>query len=52
MRIGYRYQQEEGGFFWKIAFVLLNGDFYYWNNSQFMKWGGVSFGYTFKNKIP
>ena len=50
MRIGYRYQRDDGGFFWKIAFVLLNGNFYFFNDSQFIKWGGVSFGYTFKKK--
>jgi len=56
-RIGYRYQRENGGFFFKIAYMPG-----FWFDRHYEEdriipikdftpyWGGVAFGYTFKNK--
>jgi len=48
-RIGYRYQRNNGGFFWKIAFVphfaIRETEI-----SPIIPSAGVAFGYTFKNK--
>ena len=39
--IGYRYQQNDGGFMWRVGFtpVLFSGEFY--------PYGGISFGFSF-----
>ncbi|GHV43705.1 hypothetical protein FACS1894180_3590 [Bacteroidia bacterium] len=55
LRIGYRYQRENGGLFWKIAFVPLFGEGMYFpvgkeGKIPFFPSFGVSIGYTFKNK--
>ena len=55
-RIGYRYQRENGGFFFKIAYM--SGFFFekHYDDEvipirDFIPyWGGVAFGYTFKHK--
>ena len=46
IRIGYRYQRENGGFFWKITIVPTYeiGDLF-----LPMPIPGIAFGYTFKN---
>jgi len=44
IRIGYRYQKSEGGFFWKIAFVPT---FFSELNFRILPWAGVAFGFTF-----
>jgi len=56
-RIGYRYQRENGGFFFKIAYMpsfffhLHNEEGYNSVIREFVPyWGGVAFGYTLKNK--
>jgi len=52
LRVGYRYQKPEGGFFFKIGFVPLY-DFYVENpapDAPHYTWflsGGIGFGYTF-----
>ena len=40
-RIGYRYQQPNGGFMWKIGFTPLFG------NGVFQPWDGISLGFSF-----
>ncbi|MCL2073239.1 MAG: hypothetical protein FWH18_04925 [Marinilabiliaceae bacterium] len=55
IRIGYRYQKEQGGFFWKIAYVPFycvdEYNFYSVKGKNFaFVWCGVAFGYTFKYK--
>jgi len=49
LRIGYRYQRANGGFFWKFALVptYYHRDFYYGPIHPF---AGAAIGYTFKNK--
>lgn len=51
IRIGYRYQRNDGGFFWKIAFTPYYNKFVH-RIIEFpmMPYGGVAIGYTFKNK--
>ena len=52
-RIGYRYQREDGGFFFKIAYTPAFTDFQLLSRKEWRLmpiWGGVAFGYTFKNK--
>ena len=44
IRMGYRYQRNNGGFFWKVAFTPTVSLF------GFGPSGGVAIGYTFKNK--
>ena len=49
VRIGYRYQRNEGGFFWKIAFVpLFSKNISQVLNVPFLPSAGIAFGYTFK----
>ena len=50
LRIGYRYQKDNGGLFWKIAFVTFWGDQIWWDGYKVTPWGGVAFGYTFKKR--
>ncbi|GHV43689.1 hypothetical protein FACS1894180_3520 [Bacteroidia bacterium] len=58
LRIGYRYQRENGGLFWKIALTPLFGKgeigILSWKTGigdiHCRPWIGVSIGYTFKNK--
>ncbi|MCL2073237.1 MAG: hypothetical protein FWH18_04915 [Marinilabiliaceae bacterium] len=47
IRIGYRLQKEQGGFFWKIAYVP---SYRVEEKRISFIWGGVAFGYTFKKK--
>jgi hypothetical protein len=52
VRVGYRYQGSDiDGFFWKITFIAFfaQGKYDFWGMS-FIPFGGVSIGYTFKNK--
>ena len=54
-RIGYRYQRENGGFFFKIAYMpvfTIQENFDGENDFRGFTplWGGVAFGYTFKHK--
>ena len=54
-RIGYRYQKEDGGFFFKIAYIPAYINHYVLmpiiGDDWFMPlWAGVAIGYTFKNK--
>ena len=46
LRLGYRYQRKNGGFFFKIAFTPLLTDAFD-NQLMILPWGGVSFGFTF-----
>ncbi|MDR0830611.1 MAG: hypothetical protein LBN95_10965 [Prevotellaceae bacterium] len=58
IRVGYRYQREKGGFFFKIAYIpsfTSYGAVTFTDNENakfwFMPFGvGVAFGYTFKNR--
>jgi len=54
IRIGYRYQRDNGGLFWKIAFVPLFGEDLYFemgtSKLPFFPSVGIAFGYTFKSK--
>jgi len=53
VRIGYRYQSSDGGFFWKIATVPLFGQrlpLEIGSRLTFIPVPGVAMGYTFKNK--
>ena len=50
IRVGYRFQKEEGGYFWKIAVLGLIGDFYPLYGTYILPYAGVSFGYTFKKR--
>lgn len=49
LRIGYRYQSDNGGVFWKFALVptYYHNDYYYFPIHPF---AGAAIGYTFKNK--
>ena len=58
-RIGYRYQRENGGFYFKIAYMPgFSFERHYEGEDVvipivrdfILYWGGVAFGYTFKNK--
>ncbi len=46
-RLGYRFQKEEGGLFFKAAFtpIYFPGDGIF--GSPFLPWGGLAAGYTF-----
>ena len=52
INIGYRYQKNNGGIFWRLSLMSA----YFLNEDGFLGikfwpiWGGVSLGYTFKNK--
>ena len=46
LRIGYRYQRDNGGFFWKIAFVPM----FSIHNDAFFPSAGIAIGYTFKSR--
>ena len=53
VRVGYRFQKSEGGYFWKIGYVALFGEAIrgeMWRSFPFVPWSGVAWGYTFKNK--
>ena len=49
MRVGYRYQEPEGGFFFRAGLMYFMID---WTNLQHgyaaIPWGGISLGYTLK----
>jgi hypothetical protein len=47
IRLGYRFQKDEGGLFFKAAFtpLYIPGDGFY--GYPFLPWGGLSAGYTF-----
>ena len=49
IRIGYRYQRENGGFFWKIAFVPSFSNVYE-DSFTFKPSGGVALGFTFRKR--
>lgn len=56
-RIGYRYQKENGGFFFKAAGIPIIWLIYGQDTEDsdipeklFVPWGGVAVGYTFKHK--
>jgi hypothetical protein len=52
-RIGYRYQPNDKGFFFRVALTPILTDSYPvpGSNISFHMWGGAGFGYTFMDKI-
>lgn len=51
IRLGYRYQKEKGGFFWKIGitpFIPIKEFGTLSVPYSIVPWGGLAFGYTFK----
>ena len=45
--IGYRYQRETKNWFYRVTYTPLIS---YLVDFQIQQWGGISIGYTFKNK--
>lgn len=45
-RIGYRYQQNEGGIFFKAGFTPFYNNYNYWNKI-IVPWGGIAVGWSF-----
>lgn len=46
LRIGYRYQKNEGGMFYKVGFTPLYSNDLFWHTT-ILPWGGIAVGWSF-----